>query len=81
MARKKSKKFKGFKVAEKAHYFFGKDSDGKIIRQMYQCKKSLEKCEKITKIPSKNVIGEYCPKQSGCCWDYAKKKEEEKHAT
>ena len=78
MARKK-KKFKGFKVAEKAHYCFNKDTDVKTVRQMLQCKKSLEKCVKIAQTPpEKCVSGEYCPKQSGCCWDYQKKQEEQK---
>ena len=49
MARKKSKKFKGFKVAEKAHYFFGKDSDGKIIN----AKSRWKNVRKTQKFPLK----------------------------
>ena len=36
---------------------------------------SLEKCVKTThNSPEKCEVGEYCPKITGCCCDYTKKK-------
>jgi len=85
------KKFKGFKVVEIAYYSFDGESDEKIIRQMYQCKNSVEKCAKTTQNSPKKCVkspkspsekcdfkGEYCPKVTGCCWDYTQKKKIQK---
>lgn len=87
MARKKKKKFKGFKVVEVAHSFIGEDDYLNFAMWLQigdsaqKANKLLEKYAKSAQTPpEKCVKGEYCPKQSGCCWDYAKKKEEEKHA-
>lgn len=127
------KKFKGFKVVEVAYYSFDDESDVKTIRQICQCKESVEKCAKTTQVTpqkcvkspksplekcgnspktpsekcdttqiakfkvnknteiakfkvdkiaknakSSTIKGEYCPKITGCCWDYTQKKKTQK---
>ena len=50
---------------------------------------SLKKCVKSSKTPSEKcdttkiaksstIKGEYCPKVTGCCWDYTQKKKIQK---
>ena len=70
----RKKKAKGFKVVEVVHFAFLQDRPLKKYAKI--ALNSLEKCEKITKYPSKNVMGEYCPKITGCCWDHQKKQED-----
>lgn len=80
MARKK-KKAKGFKVSDS---FVCYNKDNKLFLLSLAAHNSLEKCVKITQTPLKKCeVGEYCPKITGCCWDYTQKKkqkEEDKSA-
>jgi len=80
MARKK-KKAKGFKVSDS---FVCYNKDNKLFLLSLAAHNSLEKCVKNTQTPSEKCeTGEYCPKVTGCCWDYTQKKkqkEEDKSA-
>lgn len=80
MARKK-KKAKGFKVSDS---FVCYNKDNKLFLLSLAAHNSLEKCVKTTQTPSEKCEkGEYCPKVTGCCWDYTQKKkqkEEDKSA-
>lgn len=80
MARKK-KKAKGFKVSDS---FVCYNKDNKLFLLSLAAHNSLKKCVKTTQTPLKKCEGgEYCPKITGCCWDYTQKKkqkEEDKSA-
>ena len=93
MARKK--KFKGFKVSD-SFVCYKQDDKLFLLslaqNSLKKCVKSTqtppEKCvtqnakslvDKTTE-NAKLSNGEYCPKITGCCWDYTKKKgEDSKH--
>lgn len=78
---KRKKKAKGFKVSDS---FVCYNKDNKLFLLSLAAHNSLEKCVKIThNSPEKCEVGEYCPKVTGCCWDYTQKKkqkEEDKSA-
>lgn len=78
---KRKKKAKGFKVSDS---FVCYNKDNKLFLLSLTAHNSLEKCVKITQTPSEKCEkGEYCPKVTGCCWDYTQKKkqkEEDKSA-
>ena len=74
MTRKKKKKTKGFKLWE---FFVCHNLDNKAFLLSLSSHNSLEKYAKtahnsLEKYAEKDSEGEYCPKISGCCWDYKK---------
>lgn len=82
------KKFKGFKVADS---FVCMNGDDRVLLLSLSARNSVEKCAKTTqnslkkcvkssKTPSekRDFKGEYCPKITGCCWDYTQKKKTQK---
>ena len=72
MAQKRKKKAKGFKVSDS---FVCYNKDNKLFLLSLVTHNFLEKCAKTTQIPSEKCEkGEYCPKVTGCCWDFTKKK-------
>ena len=77
---KRKKKAKGFKVSD-SFVCYNKDNKLFLLSLAHN---SLEKCAKTTQTPSEKCeVGEYCPKVTGCCWDYTqrkKQKEEDKSA-
>ena len=76
MAQKRKKKAKGFKVSDS---FVCYNKYNKLFLLSLAAHNSLEKCVKTTQTPLKKCEdkGEYCPKVTGCCWDYTKKKQKE----
>ena len=79
---KRKKKAKGFKVSD-SFVCYNKDDKLFLLSLAHN---SLEKCVKTTQTPLEKCVmdkntetaklsnGEYCPKVTGCCWDYTKKK-------
>ena len=71
-AKRKKKTNKGFKFTDLVYSF----SSNFIIKKCENAGKySFKKSDKPAKTPPENIVGEYCPKETGCCWDYMKKKE------
>ncbi len=73
---KRKKKAKGFKVSD-SFVCYNKDNKLFLLSLAHN---SLEKCVKITQTPSEKCEekGEYCPKVTGCCWDYTQQKKKQK---
>lgn len=82
------KKFKGFKVADS---FVCMNGDDRVFLLSFSARNSVEKCAKTTQNSLKKCVkssktpsekcdfkGEYCPKITGCCWDYTQKKKTQK---
>ena len=79
LSQKKKKRNRGFKVLFSAHFSFHGNADGNTKVQIFKHILCPKKADKNVKSPLENmIVGEYCPKQSGCCWDYQKKQEEQK---
>ena len=72
---KRKKKSKGFKMVELFHCLFG---DSKTFLLSLLGDKAV-RYKKVDNEKVSGVKGEYCPKQSGCCWDYLKTQKEETH--